>query len=348
MKRASTVLLALSVLGLAAPAKAATVLGAPAPASGGGSASGSVVQTASTGGAYTVPANGVITSFWFATGTATGSMRALVFRPTGVANQYTVVARSDLGAVATPNTASPHFATRLPVHAGDLLGAKAQGPQITYTGSGSDTICSGSGAAGWTDPAAGAVLTSSSCNTPTRTNMAAALEPDADGDGYGDETQDACTTDASTHGTCPPPAATPTPPAAQNPVTPTAIAPTLTALAASKTRFRRGTSTTISFKLDNAARVSLTFLRRSPGRRSGRRCVAPTRANRRARACIRERAVGKLTIDGTAGPNRLKFTGRLSARRSLSAGTYRIAAVANAGGKLSRTRSVVVTILRAG
>jgi hypothetical protein len=131
------------------------------------------------------------------------------------------------------------------------------------------------------------------------------------------------------------------------PVTTTSLPPTLSALAAEPARFHLGARTTLSFKLDMAAKVSLSFLRRSPGRRSGRRCVAPTRANRRARACTRERAVGKLSVDGKAGLNRLRLTGRLSARRKLQPGSYRIVIVANAGGELSKPRSVVVTLLKA-
>jgi hypothetical protein len=132
-------------------------------------------------------------------------MRLLVFRPTGAPNQYTVVGRSDLGNVPTADTASPHFATRIAVQAGDLLGAKSQGPRATYpAGGGTDMVCDG--ASGWTDPALGAMLTTSSCSGGTRINIAAAVEPDADADGYGDETQDACPTDASTHEACPVPA----------------------------------------------------------------------------------------------------------------------------------------------
>jgi hypothetical protein len=37
-----------------------------------------------------------------------------------------------------------------------------------------------------------------------RVDVGAVLEPDADGDGFGDETQDACPSDASTQGPCPP------------------------------------------------------------------------------------------------------------------------------------------------
>jgi hypothetical protein len=44
-----------------------------------------------------------------------------------------------------------------------------------------------------------------------RINMAAVVEPDVDGDGFGDETQDGCPTDASTQGPCPQPSAPPPP-----------------------------------------------------------------------------------------------------------------------------------------
>jgi hypothetical protein len=37
-----------------------------------------------------------------------------------------------------------------------------------------------------------------------RVNVSATIEPDADRDGYGDETQDRCPTDPSTQGPCPP------------------------------------------------------------------------------------------------------------------------------------------------
>jgi hypothetical protein len=42
-----------------------------------------------------------------------------------------------------------------------------------------------------------------------RVNVAATIEPDADEDGFGDETQDQCPTDASTQGPCPPDAEPP-------------------------------------------------------------------------------------------------------------------------------------------
>jgi hypothetical protein len=53
--------------------------------------------------------------------------------------------------------------------------------------------------------------------------MNADIEPDADHDGYGDETQDGCPTDPSTHGACPPNG--PTPPDTSTPHLPVAPTP---------------------------------------------------------------------------------------------------------------------------
>jgi hypothetical protein len=44
--------------------------------------------------------------------------------------------------------------------------------------------------------------------TPIRLNVAAVVEPDADQDGFGDETQDACPSEGDTQGACVPPETT--------------------------------------------------------------------------------------------------------------------------------------------
>lgn len=88
------------------------------------------------------------------------------------------------------------------------------------------------------------------------------------------------------------------------------------------------TGTTIRFALPEAASVTLRFDRATSGRRSGRRCVAVTRRNRRARRCTRYAAAGTLTLSARAGSRRLRFQGRLSRRRSLIPGAYRLRASA--------------------
>ena len=87
---------------------------------------------------------------------------------------------------------------------------------------------------------------------------------------------------------------------------------------------RKGTR--IQWRLSEAARVTLTFQRARPGRRVRGRCVRPTRANRARRRCTRFVSVRpSLTrANAQAGLNTLRFQGRLSSRRRLPLGTYRV------------------------
>jgi len=106
--------------------------------------------------------------------------------------------------------------------------------------------------------------------------------------------------------------------------------------------------TNVSFRLDEAASVVFTAERALPGRRSGRRCVKPTRRNRRARKCTRYvRQSGNFTVQGAAGKTRFRFTGRLR-NRKLPVGSYRLAAVASdaAGNKSPAKRSRTFKIVR--
>lgn len=74
--------------------------------------------------------------------------------------------------------------------------------------------------------------------------------------------------------------------------------------------------------------MRFTVQRASSGRRSGARCVKPTRENRRARRCTRYRTVpGSFTHRGGAGANTFNFSGRLS-NRKFPAGRYRLQAIA--------------------
>ena len=82
------------------------------------------------------------------------------------------------------------------------------------------------------------------------------------------------------------------------------------------------TGTKVSFRLSEAAKVRFTVERKATGRRSGRRCVAPKRSNRKKKRCTRYVAVkGSFTVNGTAGKNSFTFRGRLN-RKTLKAGSY--------------------------
>jgi Tol biopolymer transport system component len=127
----------------------------------------------------------------------------------------------------------------------------------------------------------------------------------------------------------------------------------------SRRTWRRGSSlpavlsrakvgTTISYRLSENARVTLTFSRRARGRKVGRRCVKPRRSNRRKRRCARYVKAGTLRFDGKAGTNRVKFQGRLSRRKRLALGRYRLTVGAKdaAGNVSKRSRPVAFRIVR--
>jgi hypothetical protein len=97
--------------------------------------------------------------------------------------------------------------------------------------------------------------------------------------------------------------------------------------------------TTISFRLSEAARTTLTFQRRRPGRKVGRSCVKPTPANSGNRRCTRFVSVGSLGFQAKAGLRHVRFQGRLSGARSLGPGSYRLVASArDAAGNQGATR----------
>jgi hypothetical protein len=110
------------------------------------------------------------------------------------------------------------FPTRIPVQTGDLLGEAGLAtdgaeskPAVEFC----ETLGAGDviGATG-TNGAVGTPVLVIEEGLKLGVPITVAVEPDADGDGYGDETQDQCPTDATTQGPCPVKAAPPAPPAA--------------------------------------------------------------------------------------------------------------------------------------
>lgn len=174
---------------------------------------------------YSVPAAGVITSWshrgaTLASGTA-GQGKLAVWRPAGT-DSYTAVGKSAAEAF-TANTVGT-FKTRVPVKAGDLLGLRTQTDGVAcffsnFEGSSMEDVVGFQ--SGFPheqpeepptepptapDPEPGTTYSFEPVHgSGGRVNVAAVVEPDADGDGFGDETQDLCPTDASAQGACPPP-----------------------------------------------------------------------------------------------------------------------------------------------
>jgi hypothetical protein len=145
-----------------------------------------------------VPSDGVVTR-WRVKG-ASGPMKFRVIRPQSNGD-YLLVSS---GPIETPaNTGVVTFDTQQPIQAGDYIGLELESATATL---GVDTGESPSS----TSASAFAPTPDGSTATPqlspgARGYLNADIEPDADHDGYGDETQDQCPTNATTHGPCPPP-----------------------------------------------------------------------------------------------------------------------------------------------
>jgi hypothetical protein len=146
------------------------------------------------GNSYTVPSPGVITSWsWQDGGLAVGGLKLKVGRsPDGV--NFTIVGE----AVAGPQSANSvnTYLTQIPVLAGDKIGVYEGGGQCGSLGTPSDTYA-------FTTVDVPANTTAPFVSDDgAKIPVAATVEPDADNDGFGDETQDKCPSDASNHGPC--------------------------------------------------------------------------------------------------------------------------------------------------
>jgi Ca2+-binding RTX toxin-like protein len=183
---------ALALCATASSAGAAVTIGAtftPTDLFGG---PGTNIQSGSPGNSYTVPTNGVITSWSFeAAADFFPPLKLKVVRPTG-GDDFTTVGDSRL---ETPTGGTLNtFKTRISVRAGDLLGNfysdSTAGLRLLVTASGFNAhqLCSECGDPVF-DPPAGTKAT----YTPSpdvQIDVSAVLEPDCDNDGLGDETQD--------------------------------------------------------------------------------------------------------------------------------------------------------------
>lgn len=151
----------------------------------------------------TVPSAGVVTRWTFnvvpiPSGILSQSLK--IMRPTGVAKQLKVVGESPQSPIVSGlNT----FSTRIPVQAGDLLatyGTTTTEPVTVFceTGNEGDRVGAVLG-----NPATGSTAIVAEEVNKLQIPVTAVIEPDADGDGYGDETQDKCPQSAAVQGECP-------------------------------------------------------------------------------------------------------------------------------------------------
>jgi hypothetical protein len=162
-----------------------------------------LVQLSQSGGLpITVPSAGVVTSWKVNLAvpippelSLTETMRVL--RPTGPPNQFQTIADSSPGNI---KTGSNVFSTRIPVQAGDRFGVYAPAGSAALL---CETANPGD-VAGAVESNVGPGASAEYMPVPKdQLALSATIEPDVDGDGYGDETQDKCPQSAASHDPCP-------------------------------------------------------------------------------------------------------------------------------------------------
>ena len=119
-----------------------------------------------------------------------------VLRPSAVPETIQIVGESQVNVLGGANA----FPARIPVQAGDRLGLITAGALGTlYCKAEGPLGVIGTFGAGTT----GALSPFAQGPAPVRVPLAGTVEPDADSDGYGDETQDQCPQSALVQTTCP-------------------------------------------------------------------------------------------------------------------------------------------------
>lgn len=202
MKKAVVVLSVGAALAAAAPASGAVTIGSNLPPFVAASSCGVICTyanfelppgAAAPGGAR-APTDGVVTRWRIRVGNEITPVRLRILRG-GSASSGTGAGTGPV--VSPPLTMTSTYDVRLPIRAGDYLGVDCcEGgfANIFAGGGGTRLVWSPSLADGQTSPPTGSDGFALLVN--------ADIEPDADRDGFGDETQDQCATQASTQGPC--------------------------------------------------------------------------------------------------------------------------------------------------
>jgi hypothetical protein len=314
----------------------------------GGSSECLRVQKTIAGVSTAAAVDGVVVR-WRVLGGAPGSYRVRIVAPAG-GSSYTILrssAAETVAATPSPTEAISTFATRLPIPAGAYVGLNPPptAPRFLSSAIGSKY--------GQLPNAGDGMPAFMSAEVVGELFYDADIEPDADHDGYGDVTQDACPSDGSTQGACPLPVdPTPTPVPTPMPTPtpdPAVTTPVISGLSATYARFRvkrrsavvarrrAHAGTTLNLRLSESATVVFTVQRR----------VACKPARRR---CTRWVLVHAFKRSLAAGPSSVPYSGRYRRRgkvRRLMPGAYRMSAVAtNAASRTSAAKRIRLTVRR--
>jgi uncharacterized repeat protein (TIGR01451 family) len=197
------------------PAQASVTLGqVNAPNDACGSSSQVLLQAATGAGnyQYTGQTPGVIVSWSYTAHGTPPNLRLRIYHAT--ANPQDWFARSESAQKTAGSGAGQVHANQLntfsespgiPILNGDVLGLSASGGGVSCFDNTTGATSSDVVAAKFPpDPPVGQNGTFPGSNASEKLSVSAVVEPDADGDGFGDETQDSCPHDATLHaGPCP-------------------------------------------------------------------------------------------------------------------------------------------------
>jgi hypothetical protein len=149
--------------------------------------------TSTAAGGVVAPSDGVVVRWRIKVGELAGPLALRITRPGDSATRTGVAT----GATRSPGANQVSvFDARLPIQAGDALG-------IDHLDTTAFASTAGAIGAFWNPPLANGGPSSTGLAENLELLVNADIEPDADRDGFGDETQDQCPTDASTQGPCP-------------------------------------------------------------------------------------------------------------------------------------------------
>jgi hypothetical protein len=140
-----------------------------------------------------------------ANATANRTQKLLITRNADADTSWDVISRDILRTLTTPSALNVFTGLHLPIAAGDQIalyspdGQPGNAPSAVYNNFPSTNV-----ARSLTGSEPGASFTVGGAATGnTLINATATIEPDADGDTFGDETQDQCPTNAAVQATCP-------------------------------------------------------------------------------------------------------------------------------------------------
>ena len=159
-----------------------------------------IVQASRTAGSplpIAAPVDGVVTKWRLTSGAPEVFAQTMkVLRPTASSKTFQVVGESNVAGIVT---GANSFDARLPVQAGDKFGLYGTAGALFCGGVGTadDKIGFFAG-----NPAVSSNMAIESESEPAQIPVSVTIEPDADREGHGDETQDRCPQNAAVQGDC--------------------------------------------------------------------------------------------------------------------------------------------------